>query len=75
MPSRQRRRLVVDANILIRAVLTKFNRTAEIEAARAFLDQLRSIVAAVPRTPTSTSRTRPLPASSATPTTGPSWRS
>ncbi|RNI17224.1 PIN domain-containing protein [Flexivirga caeni] len=79
----QHRRLVIDANILIRAVLgrrvketlashaaevdffapevafddaeehlpavlTKFNRTAEIEAALALLNQLRSIVAAIP---------------------------
>ena len=83
MSDGQRRRLVIDANILIRAVLgrraketitshaedadffapevafdnaeehlpavlTKFNRIAEIEPALAFLKQLRDIVAAVP---------------------------
>lgn len=83
MQNRQRRRLVIDANILIRAVLghrvketltghatdvdffapevafddaekhlpavlTKFNRTDEIEPALVFLDQLHGIVAAVP---------------------------
>ena len=83
MSDGQRRRLVIDANVLIRAVLgsrvketitshaedadffapevafddaeehlpavlTKFNRIAEIEPALAFLKQLRDIVAAVP---------------------------
>ena len=83
MPEGQRRRLVIDANILIRAVLgrrvketiighaedvdffatevafddaqehlpavlTKFDRAAEIDPALAFLNQLRDIVAAVP---------------------------
>lgn len=83
MPDGQRRRLVIDANILIRAalgrrvketlvshaepvdffapdiafddaeehlpaVLTKFDRVAQIDPALAFLNQLRSIVAAVP---------------------------
>lgn len=83
MSDGQRRRLVIDANVLIRAVLgsrvketitshaedadffapevafddaeehlpavlTKFNRIAEIEPALAFLNQLRDIVAAVP---------------------------
>ena len=83
MPAEQRRRLVIDANILIRAVLgrrvkdtiishvedvdffapevafddaeehlpavlTRFDRDAEIEPALAFLNQLRSLVAMVP---------------------------
>lgn len=83
MPEVQRRRLVIDANILIRAVLgrrvkvtltshaedvdvfapevafadaeehlpavlSKFDRAAEIEPALAFLNQLRSIIATVP---------------------------
>jgi predicted nucleic acid-binding protein len=83
VPEGQRRRLVIDANILIRAVLgrrvketiighaedvdffapevafddaqehlpavlTKFDRAAEIDPALAFLNQLRDIVAAVP---------------------------